>query len=53
MAKDPKKDQQIRRDPKPKNSTRDPEFDIPDPEQIERDIEEAEELYRRQDRKSA
>jgi hypothetical protein len=56
-ANDPKnpknKVQPIRRDPRQTNSTRDPEFEIPDPEQIERDIEEAEELYRKQERKKA
>jgi len=53
-AKDPKKKvESIRREPAPRDFTRDPEFEIPDPEQIERDIEEAEELYRKQDRKRA
>jgi len=53
-AKDPKKKvESIRRDPAPRDFTRDPEFEIPDPEQIEKDIEEAEELYRKQDRKRA
>jgi hypothetical protein len=51
-ANDPnKKVEPIRRDPRPSNSTHDPEFEIPDPEQIERDIEEAEELYRKQRRR--
>jgi len=53
-AKDPKKKiTPIRRDPMEIDTTLDPEFEIPDPEQIERDIEEAEELYRKQDRKRA
>jgi hypothetical protein len=54
MANDPKKKvDSIRREPKQTNSTRDPEFEVPDPEQLERDIEEAEELYRKQQRKRA
>ena len=53
-AKDPKKKiTPIRRDPMEIDTTLDPEFEVPDPEQIERDIEEAEELYRKQDRKRA
>ena len=31
-------------------STHDPEFEMPDPEQVERDIEQAERLYREQDK---
>ena len=34
--------------PKRAGATRDPEFDIPDPEQVDRDIEQAEQVYRNQ-----
>ena len=50
---DPKnKVEPIRRDPAQVNNTRDPEFEIPDPEQVEADIEEAERLYREQRKKA-
>ena len=34
--------------PKRAGTTRDPEFEVPDPEQVDRDIEQAEQLYRKQ-----
>lgn len=38
---------QPRRDAREEDSTRDPEFEMPDPEQIERDIEQAERIFGR------
>jgi hypothetical protein len=53
MAEDlSKKIERIRRDPSQTNNTRDPEFEIPDPEQVESDIEEAERLYQEQRKKA-
>jgi len=42
-------------DPNPRRSaeTHDPEFEIPDPEQVEQDIEEAEKTYGRQEQPAA
>ncbi len=41
----------LRERPDPHDSTHDPEFEMPDPEQVERDIQKAERLYRDQEKK--
>jgi len=51
-----KKSEDIRRDPRKMLFTRDPEFDIPDPDQFEEeaeDLEEPEEWYHWHDRNRA
>jgi hypothetical protein len=52
MADPKNKVEPIHRDPSQANSTHDPEFEIPDPEQVEEDMEEAERLYREQRKKA-
>lgn len=52
MAEKQGKNQKIR-DSQKMDPTRDPELEIPDPEQVDKDIEEAEKIYRKEDRKSA
>ena len=39
--------------PPRKDPTRDPEFEMPDPEQVEEDIKEAEKTYKKDEKKSA
>ena len=49
MMGDTRNPQDERDRPNRAGATRDPEFEIPDPEQVDRDIEQAERLYREQE----